>query len=72
MGVHNGRIAATNWTISATTVTSVKLAFYMSAVVATYIIFTAPAMGSLDYMIGYVMLSTILVALTLYEIDRNL
>jgi len=50
----------------------VKLAFYMSAVVATYIIFTAPAMGSLDYMIGYVMLSTTLVALTLYEIDRNL
>jgi hypothetical protein len=58
--MHNGRIAVT-------TGGSVKLSFYMSAVVETYSIFTAPAMGSLAYILGYITFSTSCIALAWTE-----
>jgi len=41
--------------------------FYIGACIGAYIMFTAPAMGSLDYVLGFAMFSISLIALASTE-----
>jgi len=41
--------------------------FYIGACIGAYIMFTAPAMGSLDYILGFVTFSISLIALASTE-----
>ena len=48
-------------------VSRMRLPFYMASFIGAYIMFTAPAMASLDYVLGFVTFSISLLALALTE-----
>jgi len=52
---------------SADCVSRMRMQFYIGACIGAYIMFTAPAMGSLDYVLGFVTFSISLIALALTE-----